>query len=76
VREDAPLRPLSGAYEQPIKAAVKFVADGGDANVRFVDTTGWLDASDYRDGTHPNGVGNLKIMGRLVPILRSLVPTK
>jgi lysophospholipase L1-like esterase len=70
------LRPFGGAVAEPIRAAVHTAIVAGDTRVEFVDTTGWIERPDTADGIHPNGVGNLKVMGRLVPILRPLLPAE
>jgi hypothetical protein len=37
----------------------------------YLDTTGWLSAADYNDGTHPSDKGQVKIAGLLEPTLSS-----
>lgn len=57
-------------YLPETQAAVKTLVDGGDRNVWFVDTTGWIDeATDTTDNVHPNDQGHRKIADRLAPIV-------
>ncbi|MCS7481760.1 GDSL-type esterase/lipase family protein [Umezawaea endophytica] len=57
-------------YLAETQAAVKTLTDGGDANVSFVDTTGWVvEATDTVDNVHPNDTGHRKIADRLAPIV-------
>ena len=67
------LRPFGGPYETPIRQAVATLSAAGDGRVRYLDTTGWLEKADFRDGVHPNDAGNLKVAQRLVPLLRPLL---
>lgn len=67
------LQPFSGAYADSILDAVRTLNANGDKRVQYIDTKGWLDKEDYSDGTHPNGTGNLKVVGHLVPLLRPLL---
>ena len=68
------LRPFGGPYEDAIRRAVTTLNAAGDKNVHFVDTTGWLTKpGDFRDGVHPNGVGNLKAAWRLANALFPLL---
>lgn len=57
------MRPLGGYFAREIAAAAV-----GD-RVVYVDTTGWLTATDYTDGLHPTYAGHLKIAHRLAPII-------
>jgi len=70
------MEPFSHAYADEIKTAVHEIAAAGNPHVHYADTSDWLQREDYVDGVHPNGVGNLKVMGRLTPLLRPLVPAK
>ena len=57
-------------YLPETQAAVKMLNDGGDRNVHFVDTVGWIDeATDTSDNVHPNDQGHRKIADRLAPIV-------
>jgi len=57
-------------YLPETQAAVKVVNDGGDRNVYFVNTEGWIDeATDTTDKVHPNDQGHRKIADRLAPIV-------
>ncbi|MFL6126004.1 SGNH/GDSL hydrolase family protein [Actinophytocola sp.] len=58
------MRPLGGYFAQEIAAAA-----AGDDHIVYVDTTGWLTASDFTDGLHPTYAGHLRVAHRLVPIL-------
>lgn len=56
------------------QAAVKTLTDGGDRNVHFVDTLGWIDeATDTSDNVHPNDQGHRKIADRLAPIVAARI---
>lgn len=67
------LRPFGGPYADAIRHAVQTLAAAGDERVHYVDTTGWLEKNDFRDGIHPNAGGNLKVTRRLAPLLRPLL---
>lgn len=57
-------------YLPETQAAVKVLNDGGDRNVYFVDTEGWINEStDTVDKVHPNDQGHRKIAERLAPIV-------
>ncbi len=67
----AVLRTFGGYQEAAIAAAVAALVAGGDTLMWYVDTTGWLVATDYgADGIHPNLTGTAKIIAALVPELR------
>lgn len=70
----AVLSPFGGAYSKAIQQAVTELTSGGDQRVHFIDTAGWIGTDDTVDGIHPNSTGNVKIIGRLVPLLRPFVP--
>ena len=44
--------------------------DAGDANVFYVDTTGWLQRGDFTDGLHPNVEGGAKAADKLAAALK------
>ena len=67
------LRPFGGPYEKPIRQAIADLVSQGSHQVRYVDTTGWLEAGDYGDGIHPNATGMSKVMQRLMPALKPLL---
>ena len=67
------LRTFGGPYADAIQKAVQTLTADGDTRVHYVDTTGWLDKEDFRDGIHPNDTGNLKVTRRLAPLLRPLL---
>ncbi|MCX2951726.1 SGNH/GDSL hydrolase family protein [Lentzea sp. NEAU-D7] len=61
-------------YVPETQAAVKALTDGGDRNVHFVDTLGWIDeATDTTDNVHPNDQGHRKIADRLAPIVAARI---
>ncbi|MDX8142506.1 GDSL-type esterase/lipase family protein [Lentzea sp. BCCO 10_0061] len=61
-------------YVPETQAAVKTLTDGGDRNVHFVDTLGWIDeATDTSDNVHPNDQGHRKIADRLAPIVAARI---
>lgn len=61
------LRPFGGFHAEDIQQAVK---DLGEPNVVYVDTSGWLDQSDYTDSVHPNAHGQIKAAGQLVKVIQ------
>lgn len=67
------LRPFSGVYAASIRQAVAAVRASGNTRVQFVDTTGWLAPADFRDGIHPNTLGNQKVAAHLAPLLKPLL---
>jgi lysophospholipase L1-like esterase len=68
------LRCFNGSMAAPTQMAVSTRVNAGDNNVHYLDTTGWLSASDYNDGVHPSDKGQVKIAGLLTPILASYLP--
>jgi lysophospholipase L1-like esterase len=68
------LRPFSGAFASAEQSTVATLTSEGDKKLLYVDTTGWLQPGDFRDGIHPNADGHLKVLSRLAPILRPLLP--
>ncbi|HXJ93443.1 MAG TPA: SGNH/GDSL hydrolase family protein [Terriglobia bacterium] len=60
------LRPFGGFHADDIQQAVR---DLGNPKVIYVDTTGWLDKSDYTDGVHPNAGGQIKAAERLIEVI-------
>jgi hypothetical protein len=62
------LRGFTGRKAAPTLAAVQAV---GDKNVQYVDTTGWLNSSDFNDVVHPSDAGHAKIAGLLAPIIKA-----
>jgi lysophospholipase L1-like esterase len=67
------LETFRGRYVPQTEAAVRTVADGGDARVSFVDTTGWLGSGDLTDSVHPNDRGHRVITDRLAPIIAAKI---
>ena len=64
------LRPFNGSHAESIESAVRSRNASGDGNVRYVDTTGWLDAEKHTtDGVHLNLDGNRIAAEKLAPIL-------
>ncbi|WFE57498.1 cellulose binding domain-containing protein [Micromonospora sp. WMMD712] len=63
------LRTFSGRYAAETAAAVAAVTGGGDRNVFYVDTTGWLPADGLSDSVHPNDAGHRAIAARLAPVV-------
>jgi lysophospholipase L1-like esterase len=61
------LRPFGGFHADDIQQAVK---DLGEPNVLYVDTTGWLDKTDYTDDVHPNAGGQIKAAEQLVKVIQ------
>jgi lysophospholipase L1-like esterase len=65
------MRCFNGAMAPQTQMAVSARVSAGDQKVHYLDTTGWLSASDYNDGTHPSDMGQVKIAGLLEPTLIS-----
>ncbi|HEX8343681.1 MAG TPA: cellulose binding domain-containing protein [Actinoplanes sp.] len=63
------LRTFSGRYAAETTAAVSTINNGGDRNVYYVDTTGWLPSNGLSDSVHPNDVGHRAIAAKLAPIV-------
>jgi lysophospholipase L1-like esterase len=68
------LRPFNGAHAEDIQAEVAARTSTGDANVVYVDTTGWLEKSDFTDGVHPNAAAGPKLADRLAPMIKQHAP--
>ncbi|MFC4586002.1 SGNH/GDSL hydrolase family protein [Sphaerisporangium corydalis] len=67
------LETFSKRFAAQTQASVKALNDGGDANVYYVNTEGWLTASDLSDSVHPNDAGHVKIADRLAPIISAKI---
>jgi lysophospholipase L1-like esterase len=67
------MRTFSGRFGAQTQAAVQSRNAAGDANVYYVDTTGWLTSADFTDGTHPTDAGHVKITDRLTPIIAAKI---
>ncbi len=65
------LETFSALKVVPTQNAVNAVNNAGDANVHYIDTTGWVTSSDLNDSVHPSDAGHIKIANRLAPILSS-----
>ncbi|MDQ1306175.1 MAG: hypothetical protein QG671_2007, partial [Actinomycetota bacterium] len=65
------LRTFAGRYAAQTQAAVKVLADDGDRNVFYVDTTGWVDRSLLNDSVHPSDAGHRAIAAKLAPVVAS-----
>ncbi|BCY06709.1 GDSL-type esterase/lipase family protein [Actinoplanes sp. L3-i22] len=63
------MRTFIGRYAAETQAAVQARNAAGDANVYYVDTTGWLPADGLSDSVHPNDKGHAAIAAKLGPIL-------
>jgi hypothetical protein len=63
------MRTFIGRYAAETEAAVRARNAAGDANVFYVDTTGWLPSGGLSDSVHPNDAGHQAITDRLAPIL-------
>lgn len=64
---------FKGWYVNETKAAVSSRNNAGDAKVHYVDTTGWLSASDFSDGIHPTAQGHTIIANHLAPIIAAKI---
>jgi hypothetical protein len=67
------LRTFRGTKAAPTLAAVQAVNAAGNNNVQYIDTTGWVVASDYNSGPHPSDAGQMKIANKLGPILAPIM---
>jgi lysophospholipase L1-like esterase len=67
------LRTFLGFKAAPILAAVNAQRQSGDDGVHYVDTTHWLEKTDYVDGVHPTAAGNIKAAKLLQPLLAPYV---
>jgi GDSL-like Lipase/Acylhydrolase family/Carbohydrate esterase 2 N-terminal/Ricin-type beta-trefoil lectin domain-like len=65
------VRPFGGYFAAPTKAAAQAVMAAGDTNVRYIDTTGWLNSSDLTDLLHPSVAGHIKVSNLMEPIIAS-----
>ena len=65
------LRPFNGAHAAEIEAAVKALTAAGDAQLHYVDTSGWIDVPQHTtDGVHLNLEGNRVAAEKLAPIIK------
>lgn len=61
---------FSKRYAAQTQAAVAALNAGGDHNVYFVNTEGWVPANGFSpDGLHPNDLGHRAIAAKLAPII-------
>ena len=67
------MRPFNGTHAADIQAAVTALAD---ARIDYVDTTNWLTAADFTDGTHPNTVGDAIAAAHLTALVASVTGLK
>ncbi|MEU7887243.1 cellulose binding domain-containing protein [Microbispora bryophytorum] len=63
------LETFSKRFAAQTQAAVKTLNDGGDADVYYVNTEGWLTSAQLSDSVHPNDAGHQAIADRLTPII-------
>jgi len=63
------MRPFGGFYEMSIQRVVVQMNNAGDSKVHYVNTTGWLSADDFADGTHPTDAGHVKAAGYLQDVI-------
>ncbi|MEU8083213.1 cellulose binding domain-containing protein [Micromonospora sp. NPDC049101] len=69
------MRTFIGRYAAETEAAVRARNAAGDANVFYVDTTGWLPSGGLSDSVHPNDAGHQAITDRLAPVLSAALNT-
>ncbi|WP_328995364.1 SGNH/GDSL hydrolase family protein [Kribbella sp. NBC_01245] len=62
------MRPFGGYHATEVEAIVKAL---NDAKTTYVDTTDWLEPTDFEDGVHPLVVGHLRAARRLTEIIAS-----
>ena len=66
------LRPFHGERYHGDDVA-KAVTKMEDPTISYIDTTGWLEESDFTDGAHPNVVGSRKAAIRLEEVLKPYI---
>ncbi|MFG1838977.1 cellulose binding domain-containing protein [Micromonospora sp. NPDC049175] len=69
------MRTFIGRYAAETEAAVRARNAAGDAEVFYLDTTGWLPSGGLSDSVHPNDAGHQAITDRLAPILSARLTT-
>ncbi|CCH17979.1 Esterase with cellulose binding domain [Micromonospora lupini str. Lupac 08] len=69
------MRTFIGRYAAETEAAVRARNAAGDANVFYVDTTGWLPSGGLSDSVHPNDAGHQAITDRLAPLVSAALTT-
>ncbi|WP_240639157.1 cellulose binding domain-containing protein [Micromonospora ureilytica] len=69
------MRTFIGRYAAETEAAVRARNAAGDADVFYVDTTGWLPSGGLSDSVHPNDAGHQAITDRLAPVLSAQLTT-
>ncbi|MET8040620.1 cellulose binding domain-containing protein [Micromonospora sp. NPDC005215] len=69
------MRTFIGRYAAETQAAVRARNAAGDADVFYVDTTGWLPSGGLSDSVHPNDAGHQAITERLAPVLSARLTT-
>ncbi|WP_105619455.1 S-layer homology domain-containing protein [Vallitalea okinawensis] len=69
------LRPFGGYMEDSTLKAVNARLSSGDLKVHYIDTTGWLDSSDFPadDYVHPTDNAHIKIANQLAPVIESFL---
>ncbi len=67
------MRTFGGSQAAAASAAVAALKQAGDTDIQYVDTTGWLQSSDFSDGVHPTPAGNIKVANLLAPLLQPFV---
>jgi lysophospholipase L1-like esterase len=68
------LRPFAGIHADDVKAEVAARNAAGDAQVSVVDTTGWLERTDFTDRVHPNVGAGPKVGERLSKAIGAVAP--
>lgn len=66
------VRPFTGAKAEAVRDAA-MAASAFDPMVFYVDTAGWLRASDYSDGVHPNLSGHMRAALLLASVIRDVL---
>jgi lysophospholipase L1-like esterase len=66
------LRPFNGAHVLDIKSEVEALNRAGDWRVAFINTTDWLEPTDFTDRVHPNVGAGPKVAERLTKIITSI----
>ena len=67
------LIPFNQSYDKEIGEMI-LQESKNDTRLKIIDTKGWLESSDFTDGTHPTDKGHSKISEKLIPIIKLSLP--
>jgi hypothetical protein len=66
------MTPFSGVYKSEISTKIQEMRNSGDKKVHVINTTGWLNSTDFTDGIHLSSSGTAKVVDKLYDILSPL----